>query len=91
MLPVDRNNMNYVSVVIVGYFFYAILYWKFKGVKEFHSLEDDDDDDEADDSITQFASPESVAPQGGSNDSFDNISDSNKEIININEVYKGKQ
>lgn len=91
MLPVDRNNMNYVSVVIVGYFFYAILYWKFKGVKEFHSLEDDDDDDETVENSTEFLNVESASPREGSNDSFDNISDSNKEIININEVYKGKQ
>ncbi|CAL9734005.1 choline transport protein [Monosporozyma servazzii] len=36
VLPVDRNNMNYVCVVIAGYTLYAVLYWKFKGSKEFH-------------------------------------------------------
>lgn len=36
VLPVDRNNMNYVCVVIVGYTLYSILYWRFKGTKEFH-------------------------------------------------------
>ena len=41
--PVTRNNMNYVSVVIVGYILYAVLYWKFKGDKEFHVTEEEDD------------------------------------------------
>lgn len=36
VVPVDRNNMNYVSVVIVGYTIYAVLYWKYKSSKEFH-------------------------------------------------------
>lgn len=41
VLPVNRNNMNYVCVVIAGYTLYVVLYWKFKGSKEFH-LEGED-------------------------------------------------
>lgn len=35
-LPVTKDNMNYVSVVILGYTLYALFYWRVKGVKEFH-------------------------------------------------------
>lgn len=35
-LPVNKDNMNYVSVVIVGYTVYILFYWRYKGVKEFH-------------------------------------------------------
>ncbi|CCH57997.1 hypothetical protein TBLA_0A01960 [Henningerozyma blattae CBS 6284] len=42
-LPVNRNNMNYVCVVIVGFTCYQLIYWKWKGAKEFHSAQDDDD------------------------------------------------
>ncbi|CCE63382.1 hypothetical protein TPHA_0E02920 [Tetrapisispora phaffii CBS 4417] len=41
-LPVTKDNMNYVSVVIVGYSIYAILYWHFKGSKEFHFTEEEE-------------------------------------------------
>lgn len=32
--------MNYVCVVIVGYTAYSILYWRYKGKKEFHAVEE---------------------------------------------------
>lgn len=36
--------MNYVCVVIVGYTAYSILYWKYKGKKEFHALEESENE-----------------------------------------------
>lgn len=39
VLPVSKDNMNYVSVVIVGVTLYALLYWQFKGKHEFHAIE----------------------------------------------------
>lgn len=58
VLPVDKNNMNYVSVVIVGYIVYAISYWEFKGKKEFHAIEDEGsaEDDEGDESNIELIS-----------------------------------
>ncbi|CCK70253.1 Hnm1p KNAG_0D05140 [Huiozyma naganishii CBS 8797] len=41
VLPVDRNNMNYVCVVIVGFVTYSLLYWRFKGSRDFHKVEDE--------------------------------------------------
>lgn len=42
-LPVDRNNMNYVSVVIVGFTFYTLVYWRFKGRKEFSAIAEEEE------------------------------------------------
>ncbi|AJR77038.1 choline transporter [Saccharomyces cerevisiae] len=44
VLPVTKDNMNYVCVVIVGYTAYSILYWKYKGKKEFHALEESENE-----------------------------------------------
>ncbi|CCF60391.1 hypothetical protein KAFR_0K00360 [Kazachstania africana CBS 2517] len=35
-IPVNRNNMNYVSVVIAGYTFFSVSYWFVKGKNEFY-------------------------------------------------------
>ncbi|KAH3903454.1 probable Choline transport protein [Saccharomycodes ludwigii] len=43
ILPVDPNNMNYASVFIVGCTLYCLLYWQFRGKKQFRALEEDDD------------------------------------------------
>lgn len=43
--PVNKDNMNYVSVVIVGYLLYSLIYWKLWANKDFHRNGDDDDDD----------------------------------------------
>lgn len=43
--PVNRNNMNYVCVVIVGYFLYSLIYWEVKGKKVFHTDTDDIEDE----------------------------------------------
>lgn len=48
VLPVSKDNMNYVSVVIVGYTVYAIAYWEFKGKKEFHAVEEEESEDDID-------------------------------------------
>ncbi|QLQ77888.1 hypothetical protein HG537_0A01350 [Torulaspora globosa] len=42
-LPVDKNNMNYVSVVIVGFTLYTLVYWRFKGRKEFSAIAEEQD------------------------------------------------
>lgn len=42
VMPVTKDNMNYASVVIVGYFLYSLLYWKFKGNKDFYAVEEDE-------------------------------------------------
>ncbi|CAI4061794.1 Hnm1p SKDI_07G1800 [Saccharomyces kudriavzevii IFO 1802] len=44
VLPVTKDNMNYVCVVIVGYTAYSLLYWHFKGKKEFHAVEESEDE-----------------------------------------------
>lgn len=36
-MPVTRNNMNYVSVVIVGYILWCIIYWQFRGKRVFRA------------------------------------------------------
>lgn len=38
--PITKDNMNYVSVVIVGYLIYAIAYWRWKGRYEFYLPKD---------------------------------------------------
>lgn len=43
-LPVTKDNMNYVSVVIVGFTAYALLYWKFKGCKEFSAIAEEEEE-----------------------------------------------
>ncbi|AMD21356.1 HER077Cp [Eremothecium sinecaudum] len=42
MMPVTANNMNYVSVVIVGYLVYSLLYWCFKGRYSFYLVDDEE-------------------------------------------------
>ncbi|QLL30322.1 hypothetical protein HG536_0A01390 [Torulaspora globosa] len=42
-LPVDRNNMNYVCVVIVGFTLYSLAYWRFKGRKEFSAIAEEEE------------------------------------------------
>lgn len=44
VLPVEKDNMNYVAVVIVGYTAYALLYWKFKGCKDFSAAVEEEED-----------------------------------------------
>lgn len=46
VLPVTKDNMNYVSVVIVGYTLYSLIYWKFKGNKEFYLSEEQEEEKE---------------------------------------------
>ncbi|AET37961.1 Hnm1p Ecym_2212 [Eremothecium cymbalariae DBVPG len=36
MKPITKGNMNYVSIVILSYLLYSILYWKFSGHKKFY-------------------------------------------------------
>lgn len=50
VLPVTKDNMNYVCVVIVGYSAYSVLYWRYKGKNEFHAVEEteNEQDDFAD-------------------------------------------
>lgn len=43
-LPVTKNNMNYVAVVIVGYAIYSLLYWRFKGHKEFSAIAEQEEE-----------------------------------------------
>lgn len=43
-LPVTKDNMNYVSVVIVGFTAYSLLYWKFKGCKEFSAIAEEEEE-----------------------------------------------
>lgn len=43
-LPVTKDNMNYVSVVIVGFTAYALLYWKFKGHKDFSAVAEEEEE-----------------------------------------------
>lgn len=43
-LPVTKDNMNYVSVVIVGFTVYALVYWKLKGCKEFSAIAEEEDE-----------------------------------------------
>lgn len=62
--PVNRNNMNYVAVVIVGYFMYILIYWRFWASKDFHVGGDDDDESEADNVLD-----EGFVEYEGSNDS----------------------
>ncbi|CCD26683.1 Hnm1p NDAI_0I01140 [Naumovozyma dairenensis CBS 421] len=46
MMPVTKDNMNYVAVVIAGYTLYSVLYWNFKGYKEFHASEEEEEQQE---------------------------------------------
>ena len=85
-LPVTKDNMNYVSVVIVGYFIYAVLYWRFKGVKEFNSLEDDDNDNDDEEHELDTVNNSQIE---GSED--DNGSDNNPELIQIDEFINSKK
>ncbi|SCV01300.1 LAMI_0G10594g1_1 [Lachancea mirantina] len=39
-MPVDRNNMNYASVVIVGYPVFSVAYWFLGARKNFHAVEE---------------------------------------------------
>lgn len=43
-LPVTKDNMNYVSVVIVGFTAYALLYWQFKGRKDFSAIAEEEEE-----------------------------------------------
>ncbi|SCW00469.1 LAFE_0C04874g1_1 [Lachancea fermentati] len=42
VMPVDRNNMNYAAVVIVGYIIFTLIYWRFRGRYEFHAMEEEE-------------------------------------------------
>ncbi|SCU98825.1 LAFA_0G20340g1_1 [Lachancea sp. 'fantastica'] len=42
VMPVEKDNMNYASVVIVGYLLFSLLYWVFRGRKNFHAVEEED-------------------------------------------------
>ena len=35
MLPVEPNNMNYISVIVVGYFLLAMFWWFVRARKVF--------------------------------------------------------
>jgi len=90
VLPVTKDNMNYVSVVLVGYFIYTVLYWKFKGVKEFNSLEDDGEVEDIHDN--ESYNSESNSPvEYMHDDSFENTSENNGEIIQIDEFITSKK
>ncbi|CAD1783750.1 similar to Saccharomyces cerevisiae YGL077C HNM1 Choline/ethanolamine transporter [Maudiozyma barnettii] len=90
VLPVTKDNMNYVSVVLVGYFIYTVLYWKFKGVKEFNSLEDDGEVEDIQDN--ESYNSESNSPvEYMHDDSFENTSENNGEIIQIDEFITSKK
>lgn len=39
-MPVTQENMNYVSVVLVGYFLYMVIYWQLRGKRTFRSHEE---------------------------------------------------
>ena len=42
VMPVTKDNMNYASVVIVGYLLYSLLYWRFRGRYTFYVVEEDE-------------------------------------------------
>ncbi|CAR29437.1 hypothetical protein ZYGR_0AD01190 [Zygosaccharomyces rouxii] len=63
--PVNKDNMNYVSVVIVGYFLYSLIYWKFWASKDFHTHDDDDDEQ----TVAQEISNEGFDEYDGTDDS----------------------
>jgi hypothetical protein len=39
VMPVQANNMNYISVILVGYFLLAMVWWLFRGRKVFRGPE----------------------------------------------------
>lgn len=39
VMPVEVNNMNYISVIMVGYALYLVVYWVFRGKYTFKSAE----------------------------------------------------
>lgn len=44
-MPVVKDNMNYASVVIVGYLLFSLLFWQFQGRHTFHALEEEAGED----------------------------------------------
>ena len=41
-MPVQANNMNYISVILVGYFLLAMIWWVVRGRKVFRGPQGDD-------------------------------------------------
>ncbi|CDH12140.1 probable Choline transport protein [Zygosaccharomyces bailii ISA1307] len=62
--PVDRNNMNYVSVVLVGIFLYCLAYWQWWGKKDFHVEGIEDESRDANETIDEYELSGDTQSQG---------------------------
>lgn len=51
VMPATKNNMNYASVVIVGFLLFFLIFWQVKGKNEFY-LKGDENAESNNDSIT---------------------------------------
>jgi choline transport protein len=44
VMPVQANNMNYISVILVGYILLAMVWWVIRGRKVFRGPQGGEDD-----------------------------------------------
>ncbi|AGO13076.1 AaceriAFL081Wp [[Ashbya] aceris (nom. inval.)] len=58
--PVTKDNMNYVSVVVVGYILYVLLFWRLQGRSSFHLVEEEED-------CTELEGDPHMTPEAASN------------------------
>lgn len=52
VMPATKDNMNYASVVIVGFLLFVLLFWKFKGQYDFHLTEEDESGSSNDENVS---------------------------------------
>ena len=55
--PVTKDNMNYVSVVVVGYILYVLIFWRLQGRWSFHLVEEEEE-------CTELEGEPQMTPEG---------------------------